>query len=293
MGEKSVLNDKYRMNLMGELKSILLATDGSDFSRGAIKEAINFARACQTTLNVLRVLEYNPEFEADAPNMVLKMEEEAGRHFDAIREMAADDNVECKLIVRRSVQAWEAVVEEASKRKADIVIMGRRGMTGLKKLIMGSQTAKTIAYAPCKVLVVPKDSEVKGENIMLATDGSKYSDAAEAEAINMAARCNFVKHFTAVSVVRGRDKLADAEKRLEKVRVNAEKRGLKVETIALVGDPYKAIVNASTESAADTVIMGSHGRTGIERLLMGSVAERVVALALCSVLVVKIPEAIH
>jgi hypothetical protein len=134
---------------------------------------------------------------------------------------------------------------------------------------------------------------VKGENILLATDGSKYSDAAEAEAINMAARCIFVKHLMAVSVVSSKDKLPEAEKRLEKVRVNAEKRDVRVETLPLVGEPYKAIVNASINGLTDTIIMGSHGRTGIERLLMGSVAERVVALAMCSVLVVKIPEAMH
>ncbi|MEO5357333.1 MAG: universal stress protein [Nitrospirae bacterium YQR-1] len=50
---------------------------------------------------------------------------------------------------------------------------------------------------------------------------------------------------------------------------------------------HNNVVNASMESDADLVIIGSHGRTGIEKLLMGSVAERVVALAPCSVLVVK------
>jgi nucleotide-binding universal stress UspA family protein len=280
--------DKYRMNLMGELKSILLATDGSEFSKGAIKEAINFARACGTVLTVLRVLEFNPEFESVAPGAADKMEREAGKHFDTIRDMASEENVECDIIVRRSLHAYEAIVEEANLRKADIIIMGRRGMTGLKKVLLGSQTAKTIAMAPCKVLVVPKDTEIKGENILLATDGSKYSDAAETEAINMAAKCSFVKTFLAVSAVPYKDKINEALKNLEKVKANADKRGVKVETLALVGEPYKVIVNASMESATDVVIMGSHGRTGLERLLMGSVAERVVALSMCSVLVIKV-----
>ena len=51
--------------------------------------------------------------------------------------------------------------------------MGRRGRTGLKKILMGSVTAKVIGYSPCKVLVVPKDSEIKVDNIMVATDELK------------------------------------------------------------------------------------------------------------------------
>jgi hypothetical protein len=279
--------DKYRMNLMGELKSILLATDGSEYSSGAIKEAINFAQACQTALTVLRVLEYNPEFETEGLRYADDIEKKAAGHFDYIRAAAAEQNVECDIVVRRSTQAYETIIDEARKTRADIIIMGRRGHTGLKKLLLGSQTAKTIAYAPCKVLVVPKDTEIKGENIMLATDGSKFSDAAQAEAIMMAKRCPFVRNFLAVSVAASQDKVAEAERNLEKVRENAEKEGVRVDTLALIGEPYKAIVNASLETARDIVIMGTHGRTGLERLLMGSVAERVVALAMCSILVTK------
>ncbi|MEO5357330.1 MAG: universal stress protein [Nitrospirae bacterium YQR-1] len=281
-------SDKYRMHLMGDLKSIILATDGSDYSKGAIAEAISFARACQTRLTVLRVFEFNPELETEGMKYVEKMEEEAGRHFEAVRDLAAEENVECDIVVRRSVQPYESIIDEAKKRKADVIIMGRRGRTGLKLMIMGSQTAKTIAYSPCKVLVVPKDTEIKGENIMLATDGSKYSIAAESEAINMAASCPFVKHFLAVAVAKNKEGLHDVEKNLDRVKENAAKRGIAVETLILTGEPYKAIVNASMESGADLVIMGSHGRTGLDRLLMGSVAERVVSLAQCSVLISKV-----
>lgn len=282
-----MITDKYRMNLMGELKSILLATDRSEFSKGAIREAINFSRACGTRLGVLQVLEFNPEFEASGTSFVEAMEQTAQAHFNEIRELAAEDNVECDIIIRRSEQAYEAIIEEAAKRRADIIIMGRRGRTGLTKLVLGSQTAKTIAYAQCKVLVVPKDNEIKGEGILLATDGSKYSESAELEAINMAARCPFVKHFYAASVVSHKDKIPEAQAVLDKVKENAAKRGLTVETLPLVGEPYKAIVNATAESGSDIVIMGTHGRTGLSRLLMGSVAERVIALSGSSILVTK------
>ncbi|MBF0466014.1 MAG: universal stress protein [Nitrospirae bacterium] len=277
----------YRQELMGELKSILLAVDGSDYSKGAVEEAILLAKSCSIKLTMLFVQGLNDGFETGGMTFVETMDRRLDDYFDTVRERAAEENVELEIIIRRTSDAYRGIVDEALEKSSDIIIMGRRGMTGLKRMIMGSVTAKVLAYSPCKVLVVPKETEIRGEHIMLATDGSKYSEAAENEAVNMAARCPFVRSFHAVSVASTKEKTPEALRNLERVKTKAAKRGVAVETLSLVGEPYKAVVNASMESGADLVIMGSHGRTGIEKLLMGSVAERVVALAPCSVLVVK------
>lgn len=282
-----MLSDKYRMNLMGSLKSIVLATDASEYSEGAIREAISFARACQTILTVLYVIEFNPEFETIGHKYVEEQEKNVARHFEWLREMGADENVECRVVMKRAEKPYEAIVEVAQEKKADLLVMGKHGRTGLKRLMMGSVTAKVIAYAPCKVLVVPKETEIRGENIMLATDGSKYSEAAENEAIAMSKNCPFVNNFIAVSVAKNKDKIAEAEHSLSQLRKKASAEGVKVDTLTLVGEPYKVIVNASLEAGTDIVIIGTHGRTGLSRLLMGSVAERVVGLTMCSVLVTK------
>lgn len=63
--------------------------------------------------------------------------------------------------------------------------------------------------------------------------------------------------------------------------------GLTTETRVPIGDPREAIVDAATEERADLVVVGSHGRSGLTKLLMGSVASHVVTHAPCSVLVVK------
>jgi nucleotide-binding universal stress UspA family protein len=285
--EMLVNADKYKAHLMGELRSILLATDGSDNSNGAVKEAIKFAGACHTILRLLRVLEINPAYESMGFHYTEEMKKAALTDFDDIRELAALNNVECDISVRRSSRVHEAIIAEAAEHKADLIIMGRHGMTGVKKLILGSVTAKVIATAHSKVLVVPREVDLRGENILLATDGSKCSEAAEEEAINMAGRCPLVKSLLAISVASNKDKVPEAEEILRVFQKKAAKRGIKADTLALVGEPYKAIVNASLESSADVVIMGTHGRTGLASLLMGSVAERVVALSMCSVLVVK------
>ena len=64
-----------------------------------------------------------------------------------------------------------------------------------------------------------------------------------------------------------------------------------VRHVFLEGDPAAEIVRFARDAAADLIVMGTHGRTGLERLLLGSVAEKVLRDARCSVMVVKLPRA--
>jgi nucleotide-binding universal stress UspA family protein len=274
-------------NLMGELKSLLLATDCSPHSEGAVKEAILFAKSCSIKLTLLYIRGLSEGYESGGLTAMEKMDPKILSYFNAVRETAAEENVELDIVIRRTDEAFQGIIKEAEERKTDVIIMGRRGMSGFQRILMGSVTAKVIAYAPCKVLVVPKDADVRGEKILLATDGSKYSEMAEIESINIAKRCPHVKNFTAVSVAPSKDNIEQANKILNRLNASASKEGVSVDTLALVGEPYKTIVNASLETSADIVIIGTHGRTGLSRFFMGSVAERVIALCHCSVLVVK------
>jgi universal stress protein A len=79
----------------------------------------------------------------------------------------------------------------------------------------------------------------------------------------------------------------------QEITSNAERElhaaGVSTEARVLHGDPREAIVDAAREERVDLVVLGSHGRTGLSRLVMGSVAQHVVGHAPCSVLVVKLP----
>ncbi|MEO5355740.1 MAG: universal stress protein [Nitrospirae bacterium YQR-1] len=272
--------DAYQANLLGDIKSILLCTDCSEYSKYAVSEAVNLAGVCGTNLNILYVKE-NPSFLEDYTA-------NEQRHMDEILEMAAANNVECSALIRYGLEPHEAIAEESRRLKTDIIVMGKHGGKGLSRLLMGSVTAKVIAYADCKVAVVPRDSEMKGETILLATDGSACSKAAEMEAIMMAKRCNKVKKLVSITVYPHEDKRYEYEEIVSSLESAAAENGVAVESLLLChNDPYKAIVNVSLESGADLIIIGSHGRTGLSRLLMGSVSERVVALSFCPVLVVK------
>jgi hypothetical protein len=78
-----------------------------------------------------------------------------------------------------------------------------------------------------------------------------------------------------------------AECSIKDLKELSAKEGVSVTGLIYSGKPYEAIITTAKEKKADLIVVGSHGRSGIDRLLMGSVTERVIGLAECAVLVVK------
>ncbi len=145
---------KESCSMMG-FEKLLLATDGSESAQAAIQEAINIAKVCSNKLFVISVVEVNPEYEALAPQVVEKAENEAREHLDAVQVRAEKEGITCETIAHQGEEPFKFIVDEAKIKKADMIIMGSHGRTGLKRLMMGSVTARVIGHAPCKVLVVP------------------------------------------------------------------------------------------------------------------------------------------
>ncbi len=83
---------------------------------------------------------------------------------------------------------------------------------------------------------------------------------------------------------------ATAEALMENLEKQCIEKGMAVTTRVVSGTPYREIIKEAEQEEADLIIIGTHGRTGLERFLLGSVAEKVVRLATCSVLTVRSPE---
>jgi nucleotide-binding universal stress UspA family protein len=283
---------------------LLLATDGSQHSEGAIREAIRLAKKCSSSLTAVSVIETNPEFETIAPQVLEKMEKEARAHLEEVKARAKKDGVDCVTAVHEGQDSYQYIVAEAVKQKSSMIVMGRRGEKGLKRLVMGSTTSWTIGHAPCSVLVVPRAAQVELKNIVVATDGSKYSAAAASEAIGIAKRSS--SKLTVIAVVPAelstpmditvamsqRELIAEkemhvAEQNAKAVKEAAQKEGVSAQAFVMSGKPADAVIEIAREKGADLIVVGSHGRTGLDRLLMGSVAERVIVLSDRAVLVVK------
>lgn len=287
-----------------KIEKLLLPTDCSEFSEGAIREAVNLAKTCSSKLFVVSVIETNPEYESIAPQLIEKAEKETRQHLESVKNRAAKEGVDCEIIARQGEDPYKYIVDEAVKHQVSMIIMGRRGRKGLKRLMMGSVTAKVIGHSPCNVLVVPRAARLEFRKILVATDGSKYSNAAASEAVAIAKRCG--ANLIAASVVPyesisplgivhsemqwelvTEESRKAAESNIKNVKEIAEKEDVKIEELILEGRPYEAIINAAKENRVDLIVVGSHGRTGLDRLLMGSVTERIIGHADCAVLVVK------
>jgi len=137
------------------LGNILLATDGSKMSEGAVREAISLAKTCGSTLSVISVIEVNPEFEALAPGLVEKVEKKTRKYVESVKTRASKAGITCGISITEGEEPYKNIIDEARKKKAQMIIMGRHGRTGLKRLLMGSVTAKVLGHSSCKVLVVP------------------------------------------------------------------------------------------------------------------------------------------
>jgi nucleotide-binding universal stress UspA family protein len=142
---------------------------------------------------------------------------------------------------------------------------------------------------------------IQVRNILYATDFSTYSNQAYFHAValseNYGASLTIIYVHTPSAVVSPADTAlrGDGSEDLERWRSQLEQTrplnpSIAVRQVLLVGDPATEILRYATENKTDLIVVGTHGRTGLARLLMGSVAEQVLRGAPCSVLVVKMPK---
>jgi nucleotide-binding universal stress UspA family protein len=270
---------------VSKLETLLVATDRSPFSEGAIREASHLAKTCSSKLCVMTVLETNPEYESIGAEFLAKEEEEALQYLLSVKKEAEKEMLTCEAVLRRGDSPSRLIVREAEVKKADVIIIGRRGRKGLAKVIMGSSAAKVIGHAPCNVLVVPKAAKIEYSNILVATDGSKHAAAAVSEAVEIAKRSG--GHLIALSAILSEEQADEAKVFVGDAAEMAQKAGVAVETITPIGKPHNVIAEAAGGRGVDLIVMGAYGKTGLKKLLMGSTTEKVIGLAGCAVLVVK------
>ncbi|MGE5893131.1 MAG: universal stress protein [bacterium] len=142
------------------LRKILLATDGSEYSEAALREAVSIAKVCKTKLYALSVIEVNPEYATLAPQIVEKAEVETRQLMESVKDCAKKEGVDCEIIIHEGEDPAHFIIEEAGKQKIDMIVMGKHGRRkSVRKLLIGSVTEKVLAHAPCKVLVVPVEKK--------------------------------------------------------------------------------------------------------------------------------------
>jgi nucleotide-binding universal stress UspA family protein len=265
---------------------LMVCTDGSAEGQNAVAVTLELAQACGSQVLVVQALEIAAEFQAVAPDLRGIVVQEAQKNMVDIEAAAAKLGVPIKPLMPEGQLPHAAIVAEAERLRPDLVILGRCGKTALARLLMGNVAARVIGLSPVNVLVVPRGAAVGFRRILVASDGSPHSDAAWKLALAMAKQAG--SQLIAVAVAPEEGNIIEAKAIMQRLLSAASRARMPLKGVSPQGvAPDTGIVQQAIKNEVDLIIMGSHGRTGLKKLLMGSVTERVIGQSPCPILVVK------
>ena len=278
---------------------ILVPTDFSRPSDAALELARTFRAAFGGAMHLLHVT-----------TDVLVPPHAAAQHHEnqlaAVKQLqdrlhAADRSTPSTIRLVERANPAEAIKDYARTADIGLIVMGTHGRGGVAHFLLGSVAETVVRTAPCPVLTVrePRSQNAAAfRRILVPTDFSSPSDAALDCARGIAARLGGSIHLLHVleeqpaEVPFGSEmfvselpdaRLQEARDRLSHRTSSRDREAKRVTTEVIFGTTARTIVDYAADNLFDLIVMGTHGRTGIAHLLMGSVAERVVRTATCPV----------
>ncbi len=293
-------------------RTIFVAADFSEGSRGAFRAACSLAREDETRIIVLNVLEpkYVPEtpvYMGDQTLQYARGPRDRSEHEglrERLRAVYAPDRALRIEYRTREGDPAEEILGSVEEAECDLIVLGTHGRTGLRRLLVGSVAEAVLRRARCPVLALrepdsPREMD-RDEVILHPTDFSEDSDEALRTARALAQQRGSklvllhvmpLEHLIYGDVPAPFDVRAVRDS-LTALGGNVDGPDLKhpVATLLTQGDAASEIVRvAEEEKGCGLIVMGTHGRGGLGRLLMGSVAEAVMRRARCPVLSLKSP----
>jgi len=288
------------------MATILLTLDGSNFSEQALPHALGLLKPGDELL-LLQTVE---------PVATIMRPETLVTHVDMSAFQAYLDKLVARLeergVTARSILATgparETIVAVAAREKASLLVMSSHGRTGLKRWLLGSVAESVARQAPCPVWLVrccqPEELALNEpwkatapaiSRVLLPLDISERADRAVEFITGLLARnsvtlillaatnMSFIGHTDAAAEV-----VKEVRQALEERAARLRGEGWTVEVVVDPETPAEAILDHAAARKVDLIAMSSHGRTGAERWLMGSVAEKVVRHAECPVAIVRV-----
>ncbi|WP_256290278.1 universal stress protein [Halobellus inordinatus] len=282
--------------------NILIPTDGSDCAQAALGYATDLATRYEANVHALCV--------ADSRTL------DTGPQSDEVRnELAAVAERTCAELSQSGISTQQAVKTDiphkailryATEQEIDLIVMGTHGRTGVERYLLGSVTEKVVRLSDVPVLTVKTEDDgnvtYPYTDILVPTDGSEGAEAAIGPAVSVASRYDARIHAYSVidTVAIGVDVRSgailealeeSAQSAVDTIEEQATQASVSaVETAIEYGSPYRGIRSYVEEHDIDLVVMGTHGRSGLERYLLGSVAEKTVRTSPVPVMTVRQPE---
>ena len=285
-------------------RRILAATDFSPASRPAVRAAAKLAASHRGVVWITHAVAPVYDAMGGLPRMYREMqsfvESEARRRLSRAVASVRKTGANVRPLELHGPAA-DAIRTAARVRRADLVVVGTHGRTGLPRLLLGSIASRIVATAPCPVLAVSRGRfSGRVQRIVFGTDFSDASRRAWATAVSLAksqaARLRIVHAVAPLAMAQGAAWayaeaesafVADARRRLEGLRRAARRAGVRADAVVARGAAHEALVRESRGAKDVWIVVGTHGLTGARGALLGSVASRVVATAPCPVLTVR------
>lgn len=291
------------------IRNVLAATDFSEAADASLPWAAHVARTHGARLHVVHVLSPPmPVADFAAPPLTVDQElrAAAAQRMDELLAGEVLAGLDARSVLRDGTPS-QAVLDVAGEVAADLLVVGTRGLTGFRHLLLGSTAERIVQRAKAPVLSVhPGDPrpEHAMRTVLVPTDFSEDAEAALAAATRCLALTeegtrvillhvfHIPAEYRSYGMASGYARLGDemitaVRGRLEELADPLRATGTTVEVECAQGIPPEVIVRVATEREVDLVAMGTHGRAGVAHLLLGSTAERVVQHAGCPVLTVR------
>lgn len=285
------------------VQRILFPTDFSESADLAMAHALFYAEHYDAELHILHSISWHePESIMSSMHKAAEqlIDEALGRHRGHLED-------HFRVIKRTMVgnATSRNLLGYAEDNQIDLIIMGTHGR-GLRHFLLGSVAEEVVRLAKCPVMTLragmPRPPKVP-ERILLPFDFSEQSRCALRSAVDLALEYEAKIHLIHVvqdyyycselsgGAVSVRDLMPDIEEKhceqLKTLVSEIANPDLKVEVTVEMGAPVESVVRIAKDENTDLIVMGSHGRSGLSHMLLGSTTERVVRLAPCGVYAVK------
>jgi len=299
---------------MLQLQKILFPTDFSKCAEQALAQAVFLAEKYGAEIHVLHVItifEDQPSVVsneiAETKEMVRKLEDIAEKQLNKLLDSHSSNDIKIITEIKRGLSAAPAILEYVSDKQTDLIVMGTHGRRGLGHLLLGSAAEEVVRLAPCPVFTIRELKEPKPamqvNNILVPIDFSNHSEKALAYASEIAQSYNAqlqLLHIIEETMhpafsVTGKSSIFDlvpgikddSRKRAEKILKEFVSDKVKSKVFIQGGRAANDIIKFAKENSTDLIVIATHGLTGLEHMLLGSVTEKVVRMAHCPVFTVK------
>jgi len=289
-----------------QIMKVLLATDFSEFSDAVLRAAEQTPWPAKTSFAVLNVVAPAvATYGWVLPSPYMEVENESATKL--VKEAAARLSAKGLDVTPVVLSGYpkQLIPEYAEEWGADLVMVGPHGASALARFLLGSVARAVLRASRCSVEIVRQTPREPGSpmKILLAIDGSECSEqAAESIAgrawphgsvVRVLSVINLppvgIDAWNTVSVIERlrAERMNVAHVWIERAARKLSAAGLEISTEVLDGNVKATIVDEAKRCGADLVVVGSHGRRGLDRMMLGSVAEVVAMHSHCSVEVIK------